>query len=61
MTSWLNTVVGGVIALAIVGSLTVLGYHGTVDGKTISDLYFVLAGGAAGGVVGHVVAKSSAS
>lgn len=56
MTS-VAAILGTIVAVAVVGAVTVLGWHGTLDGETVAGLFGMLIGG---GVTGGSVAAHTA-
>lgn len=55
----LAAILGGVVAVTVIAAVTVLGWHGTLDGQTIASLFGTVIGGGVGGVVGHSIGKAS--
>ena len=44
-----SSIIGAAVAICVVAAVTVLGWHGTLDGQTVASLYGAIIGG---GVVG---------
>lgn len=58
MSQSLTAILGTVVAVAVIAAVTVLGWHGTMDGQTVAGLFgAVIGGGAAGATAGHVSAR----
>jgi hypothetical protein len=43
-----TAILGTVVAVTVVAAVTVLGWHGTLDGQTVAGLFGALIGGGAG-------------